>query len=75
MAKMTREEKFQIIQEIRKLDAEGKHDEAYELRYKLPLAPHLAKALKDTVGAEELRSSKFDLSEANEAYGQNWLTV
>ncbi len=75
MAKMTREEEFKIIQEIRRLDAEGKHEEAYELRYKLPLPPHLAMALKETVGSDELKNSKFDLSEANEAYGKDWLTL
>lgn len=73
MAKYTREEKFKIIQEIRKLDAEGKHDEAYELRKKLPMPPHLAMALKDTIGVEELKKANLDLTEANEKYGKNWL--
>ncbi|NDV26899.1 hypothetical protein [Desulfovibrio sp. JC010] len=73
MAKYTREEEFKIIQEIRRLDAEGKHDEAYELRYKLPMAPHLAQALKDVIGLEELKKSKVDLSEAVEKYGEDWL--
>lgn len=74
MAKYSREEEFKIIQEIRRLDAEGKHDEAYELRKKLPLPPHLAMALKDTIGVEELKKANLDLSEANEKYGENWLT-
>ncbi len=73
MAKYTREEKFKIIQEIRKLDAEGKHEEAYELRKKLPMPPHLAMALKDTIGVEELKKANLDLTEANEKYGENWL--
>ncbi|WP_319779076.1 hypothetical protein [Maridesulfovibrio sp.] len=73
MAKFTREEKFKIIQEIRRLDAEGKHDEAYELRKKLPMPPHLAMALKDTIGVEELKKADLDLTEANEKYGENWL--
>ncbi|WP_031485744.1 hypothetical protein [Maridesulfovibrio frigidus] len=74
MAQMTKEQEFKIIEKIRELDAEGKHDEAHELRFKLPLAPHLAQALKEIIGTDELRNSKIDLSEANEKYGENWLT-
>lgn len=74
MPKLSREEKFKIIQEIRRLDAEGKHDEAYELRKKLPMPPHLAMALKDTIGVKELKKANLDLTEANEKYGKNWLT-
>ncbi|CCO24047.1 hypothetical protein [Maridesulfovibrio hydrothermalis] len=74
MTKMTREEEFKIIQKIRELDAEGKHEEAYELRKRLPLPPHLAMALKDTIGVNELKKANLDLTEANEKYGENWLT-
>ncbi|CCO21983.1 hypothetical protein [Maridesulfovibrio hydrothermalis] len=64
MTKMTREEEFKIIQKIRELDAEGKHEEAHKEREKLPLAPHLIEAGRVSMGDKDFFSSGFNLSEA-----------
>jgi hypothetical protein len=70
---MTKDEKFKIIQES--LAAANRGDEAEEERLlrKLPLAPHLALALKDIISPEELTQAGYDFSEVEAKYGKNWL--
>lgn len=57
----------------RKLRAEGKEDEATEIAMKIPLAPHLAMALKEVCGAEHVKKSGFNLIETEVKYGKDWL--
>ncbi len=74
MAKLTREEEFKILQQSLEAAKRGDQEEAHRLALKVPLAPHLAKALKDLVGAEEMLKEGYDLSEAEAKYGPHWLS-
>jgi hypothetical protein len=70
---MSLEEKLKIGVQAVELRKQGKDAEASALMRRMPLAPHLAKIAKETFGADFLRQSGWDLSEANEEYGPNWL--
>ncbi len=70
---MSEEEKTKMFDLARKLEAEGKKDEAHEIAMKIPLAPHLAMALKEVCGADYVRNEGFNLSEAEAEYGKDWL--
>ena len=59
-------EKLDILQKCSTAIRDGKMDEAYIIMEKIPLAPHLAKALKDLIGSDEVKKSKFNLSAAEE---------
>ncbi len=71
---MTQAEREKIIDLAHAAYDRGDKEEHDRLLHKLPLAPHLAMFLKEEVGTEELLKQNFDLSEAEEAYGKNWLT-
>lgn len=73
MSQLSHEERLNIISEFIQASEEGRNDEALKIGQQLPLAPHIAKAAKDVWGAEYLKNSGFDLSEAEAAYGKNWL--
>lgn len=70
MAKLTLEEEAKIIRAS--LDASDEEEELRLLRM-LPLAPHLAMAGKEVFGAEYMKTAGYDLSEANEEFGDGWL--
>ncbi|MFP3043250.1 hypothetical protein LQZ19_15660 [Treponema primitia] len=70
---MSLEEKLKIGVQAVELRKQGKHEEAETLMRQIPLAPYLAKAAKETFGVDVLRQGGWDLSEANEEYGPNWL--
>lgn len=74
MAKLTNDEKFEIIQKAQEARKRGDGEEADRILQQLPLAPHLAKSLKRQIGSTELLKAGFDLSEAEAAYGPNWLS-
>jgi hypothetical protein len=71
---MTLHEKLAIIVQTGELKKQGKTEEAMRLRKTVPLEPWLAKTLKEKVGVDYLRQSGWNLSEAERAYGQNWLS-
>lgn len=73
MAQLTKAEIFENIKKALEADERGDHEEAFRIRLKIPLAPHLAMAYKDTLGKEALIESGFDLSEAEAEYGSEWL--
>lgn len=70
---MSPEEKTKMFNLARKLEAEGKNEEAEKIEMQIPLAPHLAMALKEVFGSEHVKNSGFNLSEAEEEYGKDWL--
>lgn len=47
--------------------------EATRLMKLLPVQPELAKAAKETLGADYLRQSGFNLTAAEKEYGTDWL--
>lgn len=73
MAKLTMEEKAKIIRAS--LDASDAGDKEEELRLLrlLPMAPHLAMAAKEVYGVDYVKNSGWDLSDANEEFGNGWL--
>ena len=73
MGKLTKEERAKILRAS--LDAADAGDEEEELRLlrMLPLAPHLAMAGKEVFGVEHMKNAGYDLSEANEEFGDGWL--
>ena len=66
-------QKDAILDAIYEAEQAGNKEEAFNLRMKLPLAPHLAKAAKKLWGKDFLIESGLDLSEAEAAYGKDWL--
>jgi hypothetical protein len=70
---MTLHEELVIIAQTAELKKQGKEEEAMRLSKTIPLEPWLAKHLKDRVGVDYLRQSGWNLSEAEKAYGPDWL--
>jgi hypothetical protein len=71
---MTLDEKLALgIREI-ELKRQGKFDEAEQLSKTMPVPPYYAKFLKDHVGLDSLLSMGLNLSEAEAAYGPEFLS-
>lgn len=70
---MSEKEKMRMFDLYRKLDAEGRKEEAIKVGKSIPLAPHLAMALKEVCGADYVITEGFNLSEAEAKYGKGWL--
>ncbi|WP_056928751.1 hypothetical protein [Candidatus Symbiothrix dinenymphae] len=71
---MTLEEKLDIgVRSIRLREA-GQLEEADRVRKLIPLSPTMAKWCKDMIGPDFLIQQGFNLSEAEEEYGADWLT-
>ena len=73
MKTMSLDEKTQIALKSVELRNAGKKEEATELMKTLPLPPYLVKILVECFGAEAMRESGWDLSEAEAEYGKDWL--
>jgi hypothetical protein len=71
---MTLQEKLAIVVQSYKLKDEGKLEEADKVWKQIPLAPYLAKFCKEKIGADFLIKCGYNLSEAEEEYGKDWLT-
>jgi hypothetical protein len=70
---MTIEEQAQIMYKAVSLLDEGKEEEAACLIKSVPLMPEMAKIGKEVYGADFLIENGYNLLEANEAYGNDWL--
>jgi hypothetical protein len=55
------------------LEKEGKFGEAMRLEQSIPLSPWLAEWCKKYVGADYLRNSGWNLSDAEAEFGAGWL--
>ena len=73
MTKLSLEERWKIIQASLAAHDAGDEEEERRLLLMLPLAPHLAMAGKEVYGAEYMKTAGYDLSEANEEFGDGWL--
>jgi hypothetical protein len=71
---MTLDEKLDTIMETIELEKQGKFEEAKKLEKQIPLAPYLAKFLKDHLGLKALLGGGWNLSEAEEEYGPGFLS-
>jgi hypothetical protein len=74
MKTMTLKEKLATNVKVVELEKQGKMEEAEALHKTIPLAPYLAKFLKDHIGVDELLKSGVNLSEAYQEYGSDWLS-
>lgn len=73
MTQLGHQETLTILNRAHEAFQAGDHTEYVKISQLIPLAPHIAKATKETLGATYLKNSGFDLSEAEAVYGHNWL--
>jgi hypothetical protein len=71
---MTLGEKLDLAVKGIELEKQGKLDEARKVGKQVPLAPYLAKFLKDHVGLDALLQGGWNLSEAEAEYGPDFLS-
>jgi hypothetical protein len=71
---MTDMEKAAILTRVWELRDAGKEKEAHALQATIPLQPYLAKVAKKLHGADYLIEAGYSLSEAEAAFGSDWLT-
>jgi hypothetical protein len=70
---MTLHDRLQIRVKCAELKKLGKDDEALKLSMTIPMEPWLAEWNKKYIGADYLRNSGWNLSDAEAAFGHNWL--
>lgn len=72
---MSREETMALLDAAYAELDKGNEDAAFALIQKVPLAPELAMCYATQVGLgpEALKASGFNLKDAEEKYGRNWL--
>ena len=71
---MTEKEKAAIMTKVWQLRDVGKEAEAHTLQATIPLQPYLAKIAKKLHGADFLIQAGYNLSDAEAAFGKDWLT-
>lgn len=71
MSQLTHEERLDIITRSRLAEEKGNEAEAQRIMQQIPMAPWLAKGVKEVFGAEYLEG--WDLSKAEAEYGKDWL--
>jgi predicted unusual protein kinase regulating ubiquinone biosynthesis (AarF/ABC1/UbiB family) len=67
-------ENLAIIARSVALKNEGKTEEAHRLRMTVALQPFLAKWAKEKLGPDFLLGQGYNLIEAEQEYGKDWLT-
>jgi hypothetical protein len=70
---MTLHEKLELGVKSIELEKQGKFEEAEEIEKSIPLAPYLAKFIKDHLGLDALLNYGWNLAEAEAEYGSDWL--
>jgi hypothetical protein len=70
---MTLKEKLAVTMKSIELEKIGKKEESLALDKTMPLPPFLAKVIKEKVGADFLIDGGWNLLEAEEKYGKDWL--
>jgi len=71
---MTFDEKLAISNKACLLWQAGDEEGCSRLTRTIPMAPWLAKIMKEKVGADYLINSGWNLSEAEAEFGPDWLT-
>jgi hypothetical protein len=71
---MTLQEKLHIGVQAIELKKQGKLEEADRLERSIPMEPWAAAWYKKRVGVEALNNGGWNLSEAEAAFGHDWLT-
>lgn len=67
------EEAGELIDQYLEARSRNDDEEAEKIAKMFPLAPSIARALKNTFGAEYVRNCGRDLSAANKEFGDDWL--
>ena len=70
---MTLDEKLTLSNRALDLLDAGDQDGYMRLMKTAPMPPYLAKIYKETIGVEQLKKSGWNLSEAEAAFGSDWL--
>ncbi|MDR1922307.1 MAG: hypothetical protein LBS31_11285 [Candidatus Adiutrix sp.] len=73
MGKMPLEKRKELLEASLAAGESGNYDEEVRLMKLLPLAPHLAMIAKEMYGKGHLLENGFNLSDANEEFGDGWL--
>jgi hypothetical protein len=71
---MTLHDKLQLRVKCVELEKQGKTEESDRLARSIPMSPWLAEWYKKYVGVEPLINGGWNLSEAEAAFGHDWLT-
>jgi hypothetical protein len=71
---MTLGEKLDLRIKSLELEKQGNFDEAERLQKQIPIAPYLLKFYKDHLGLDALLKTGWNLSEAVEEYGPEFLS-
>jgi len=71
---MTLDEKLAISNKACALYEAGDKEGYSRLTRTIPMPPYLAKVYKEKVGVEQLIKGGWNLSEAEEAFGSDWLS-
>jgi hypothetical protein len=71
---MTLDEKLAIACKAAELSNSGDEEGYSRLIRSIPMPPYLAKIYKEKVGVEEFMESGWNLSEAEAAFGKDWLS-
>ena len=71
---MTNEEKTDLLEQINIARQSDNMEKFLELSKKMPVPPLVAMAYKEGFGADFVANSGFNLSEAEQAYGKDWLS-
>ena len=71
---MSLEERTAIGLKAVELRKQGKLEESERVRKQVPLQPYLAKFAKEHFGADFLIKYGWNLAEADEEFGPDWLT-
>jgi hypothetical protein len=70
---MTEQEKVDIVLKSFELDKAGKVAEALAMRRQIPLPAYLPKFVKENMGVDFLLEEGWNLAEADEEFGKDWL--
>jgi hypothetical protein len=70
---MTEKEKAVIMLKSLELREAGDEKGAHALITQIPLPPWLAKTMKEKIGADFLIEAGYNLSDAEAAFGSDWL--
>ena len=72
---MSIDEKLAISNRAFKLINKGDEEAGRRLLRTAPMPPYLAKIMKEKMGANFLINGGYNLSEAEEEFGSNWLSL
>jgi len=70
---MSEDEKVAVMMQVVALRNAGKVEESRALAKTMPIPPFLAKFAKEHGQTDYLKSSGWNLAEAEAAFGQDWL--